>query len=232
MARRPRRAGRRRGGLAAVRRPVRRARPRRPHRTARRRRNPAGAAALLGTDVMAGDVVSRPTSASSAGPVRLRGQRRGGDLLGPTGRPRLWDAEAQGPVDTDAAELILALLPGRRPEPGAAPAAPDRSKASRAAVRGDGGRSPGPAARSPRTPSPAMPGAYPDGLRAGWSRCSARPRRSAITWSPNPARVAGAAPPASRAAADEPRRAPGRRDGTAATRRTGPLPRRRCAART
>jgi glutamate-ammonia-ligase adenylyltransferase len=65
------------------------------------------------------------------------------DLLGPTGL-RLWDPQSQGPVDTDAAELIHAL--SRAPDPNLALRQLHRiiESAGRAAVRGNGGKVTGP----------------------------------------------------------------------------------------
>jgi glutamate-ammonia-ligase adenylyltransferase len=65
------------------------------------------------------------------------------DLLGPTGL-RLWDLEAQEPVDTDAAELIHSL--SRVADPNLALRQLHRmvESASRAAVRGNGGKVTGP----------------------------------------------------------------------------------------
>jgi [glutamine synthetase] adenylyltransferase / [glutamine synthetase]-adenylyl-L-tyrosine phosphorylase len=65
------------------------------------------------------------------------------DLLGPTGL-RLWDLEAQEPVDSDAAELIYAL--SRAADPNLALRQLHRlvESAGRAAVRDNGGRVTGP----------------------------------------------------------------------------------------
>ena len=65
------------------------------------------------------------------------------DLLGPTGL-RLWDAESQGPVDGDAAELIRAM--SRAADPNLALRQLHRmiESESRAAVRGNGGKVTGP----------------------------------------------------------------------------------------
>src|SRR3982751_637005 len=65
------------------------------------------------------------------------------DLLGPTGL-RLWDTQTQEPVDGDAAELIHAL--SRAADPNLALRQLHRMVewASRAAVRGNGGRVTGP----------------------------------------------------------------------------------------
>jgi [glutamine synthetase] adenylyltransferase / [glutamine synthetase]-adenylyl-L-tyrosine phosphorylase len=68
---------------------------------------------------------------------------RAADLLGPTGL-RLWDAEAQGPTGTDAAELIHTL--SRAADPNLALRQLHRmvDAAGRAATRGNGGRITGP----------------------------------------------------------------------------------------
>ena len=68
---------------------------------------------------------------------------RAADLLGPTGL-RLWDAESQGPVDGDAAELVRAL--SRAADPNLALRQLHRmiESAGRAAVRGNGGKVTGP----------------------------------------------------------------------------------------
>ena len=71
---------------------------------------------------------------------------RAADLLGPNGL-RLWDAEAQAPVDSDANELIHAL--SRTADPNLALRQLHRiiESAGRAAVRGNGGRVTGPTYR-------------------------------------------------------------------------------------
>jgi glutamate-ammonia-ligase adenylyltransferase len=68
---------------------------------------------------------------------------RAADLLGPTGL-RLWDDEAQGPVDTDAAELIKTM--SRAADPNLALRQLHRitEAVGRAAIRGDGGPVTGP----------------------------------------------------------------------------------------
>ena len=65
------------------------------------------------------------------------------DLLGPKGL-RLWDAEAQGPVDTDAAELIHALSKAADPNLALRQLHRIFESVSRAAVRGNGGPVTGP----------------------------------------------------------------------------------------
>ena len=139
--------------------------------------------------------MGRPTDerARPARPVRLRpdGDGRPADAGRRPARPGRARAVAvrrrRSRSDEPAAELLDRAVPGRRPGPGAAPAAPARR-----------GRTSGaPAASTAPRCSPRC--APTRGCGGGWSPCSVRRRRSATTWSPTRA-VARAGAPTGRVA--------------------------------
>src|SRR5690349_18047205 len=77
---------------------------------------------------------------------------RAADLLGPNGL-RLWDAESQAPVDTDAGELMIAL--SRAPDPNLALRQLHRmiDAVARAAQRVNGGPVTGPGEEISESPA-------------------------------------------------------------------------------
>jgi glutamate-ammonia-ligase adenylyltransferase len=90
---------------------------------------------------VAGGIVTRPSRLARFG--FADNGARAVDLLGPSGL-RLWDIEAQEPVDADAAELIQALSHAADPNLALRQLHRMIESAGRAAVRGNGGPVTGP----------------------------------------------------------------------------------------